>query len=174
MSLCECGCGLPAPLAKRTDKRWGWTKNRPKRFIQGHNPYVRGGVASRPPSERFWPKVHKTDLCWFWIGSTAATGYPFFEGTTATRFAYEELVGPIPTGYHLDHLCRNTRCVNPAHLEPVTQAENSRRQADANRKPTCPHGHLRYPGSEYIYGKKRYCRECYKERARKAREKAAA
>lgn len=38
-------------------------------------------------------------------------------------------VGPIPEGLHLDHLCRVRRCVNPAHLEPVTQAENNYRQA---------------------------------------------
>ena len=43
------------------------------------------------------------------------------------RVAYEELVGPIPDGLVLDHLCRNRRCCNPEHLEPVTDGENTRR-----------------------------------------------
>lgn len=47
----------------------------------------------------------------------------------AHRVMYEALVGPIPAGLVIDHLCRNTRCVNPDHLEAVTQAENVRRAA---------------------------------------------
>jgi hypothetical protein len=54
---------------------------------------------------------------------------------SAHRFYYEQHVGPIPEGLQLDHLCRNTRCVNPAHLEPVTGAENMRRRVAARRTP---------------------------------------
>ncbi|MFK5284023.1 HNH endonuclease signature motif containing protein, partial [Lacticaseibacillus paracasei] len=62
----------------------------------------------------------------------------------AHRFMYERLVGPIPAGMQLDHLCRVRPCCNPAHLEPVTQRENiarGRGYAYTNRiKAECPSG----------------------------------
>ncbi len=69
--------------------------------------------------------------CWLWIGSTNTRGYGriYVNGKTrpAHRLCYELLRGSIPPGLHLDHLCRVPCCVNPAHLEPVTCAENIRR-----------------------------------------------
>jgi hypothetical protein len=86
--------------------------------------------------ERFVEKVEKTDTCWNWTGSTDR-GYgkiglrrgvaPLY----AHRVSYEFHVGPIPAGLQLDHLCRNRSCVNPAHLEPVTQRENLARGRQA-------------------------------------------
>lgn len=81
--------------------------------------------------ERFWSKVQPTGFCWEWIGGLDV-GYGFFALTHdikvgAHRWAYEHLVGPIPEGLHIDHLCRNRQCVNPDHLEPVTLEENTRR-----------------------------------------------
>jgi len=83
------------------------------------------------PAERFWPNVEKTDECWIWKGGANKRGYgSFFDGVwnvRAHRYSYELAIGPIPPGLHLDHLCRNTRCVRPDHLEPVTGEENHRR-----------------------------------------------
>lgn len=68
--------------------------------------------------------------CWLWTAAQDGRGYGVFEGP-AHRFAYKLLVGPIPAGLHIDHVydrgCRHKNCVNPDHLEAVTQAENNRR-----------------------------------------------
>lgn len=78
--------------------------------------------------------------CWVWTGYRNAGGYARFTAVStdgpmfAYRFAYEQRFGPVPSGLQLDHLCRNKACVNPEHLEPVTQAENIRRAAAAKRK----------------------------------------
>lgn len=74
--------------------------------------------------------------CWLWTASLTHNGYGKFwvDGAVvrAHRWIYEQLVGPIPDGLHLDHVhergCRSRRCVNPAHLEPVTNEENQRRK----------------------------------------------
>lgn len=72
----------------------------------------------------------------------------------AHRVAYENARGPIPDGLHIDHLCRNRACVNPDHLEAVTQAENNRRAGAARTH--CPYGHLLPPPGT----KRRACRTC--------------
>lgn len=78
----------------------------------------------------FWARVDRSGglfACWPWTGPTVR-GYGRLHGRRAThRVAYELLVGPIAEGLTLDHLCRNKLCANPAHLEPVTLAENIRR-----------------------------------------------
>ena len=89
--------------------------------------------ASRPATERFWEKVDKNgpNGCWVWLASLGSTGYGQFEvdykPLKAHRFAYILLVGPIPDGLELDHLCRNRPCVNPDHLEAVSHADNVQR-----------------------------------------------
>jgi hypothetical protein len=69
--------------------------------------------------------------CWDWQLYKIPTGYGQVRVANrlypAHRFYYEEKYGPVPEGYVLDHLCRNRGCVNPDHLEPVTQRENVRR-----------------------------------------------
>lgn len=91
-----------------------------------------------------WPKVDRRGdgECWPWLaGRNKSGGHGIAyvgnqKSMAAHRAVYEILVGPIPDGLVLDHLCRNAGCVNPAHCEPVTQAENVRRGrvADANRE----------------------------------------
>jgi hypothetical protein len=83
--------------------------------------------------DRFWSKVLPVESgCWIWIGCVNETGYGYFgienKRTRSThRHAYMHLVGPIPEGLDLDHLCRVRDCCNPAHLEPVTRLENALR-----------------------------------------------
>lgn len=78
--------------------------------------------------------VNKTDTCWLWTGSAAKSGKVSYGKTTynfktvvAHRYVYEALVGKIADDIDLDHLCKNTLCVNPSHLEPVTRQENIHR-----------------------------------------------
>lgn len=130
-------------------------------------------------AERFWPKVnkagpisiHRPDLgsCWLWTASLTKPGGhgKFWIGgsfTTAHRASYEILVGPIPDGRQLDHLCRVRHCVNPAHLEPVSSGENTLRgvsfAAVNAAKDCCPSGHLYDEANTRIYRGRRYCRTC--------------
>lgn len=115
--------------------------------------------------------------CWVWQGTISKSGYGrFYDPETQTdalahRLAYEAMVGPIPDGLTLDHLCRVTRCVNPRHLEPVTLAENIRRAAAATTH--CPQGHAY--GQDNTYrdpSGSRRCRACHREEQRERYHRA--
>jgi hypothetical protein len=85
-----------------------------------------------PAAERFWRKVDKTSSCWLWTGATTKDYGVFWDSVRlvyAHRWSFEAAGGVIPDGLVIDHLCRTPRCVNPAHLEPVTRAENTERGA---------------------------------------------
>lgn len=122
----------------------------------------------RPIEDRFWEKVNKGESCWLWTATVNAGGYGTFfpqgrGGVRAHRWSYEHLVGPIPEGLDLDHLCRVRHCVNPAHLEPVTRAENVRRGLHGvrNGKTHCNHGHKFTPEtSHFSPSGRRHCRIC--------------
>jgi len=142
------------------------------------------------PEERFWAKVDRdgptvrVDLgpCWMWTTTLNTSGYGqfFLNGRTraAHRVAYEWTGKAIPDGYDLDHLCRVRRCVNPAHLEPITEAENARRaNAVAGRiyrngntgKTHCKRGHAFDETNTYrMRDGGRRCRACTLD-ARRAR-----
>lgn len=113
--------------------------------------------------------------CWLWTGATTV-GYGRFRGSGVHRMAYEELVGPIPDGLVMDHLCRVRHCVNPAHLEPVTLAENVRRGLSGRyqaSKTHCPQGHEYSPENTYVTKVgQRKCRTCYISRRRADRVRA--
>ena len=139
--------------------------------------------AERPPKqETCWEDlVERHDGgCWLWTGCIGSKGYgrwPHHDGSRqAHRRVYELLVGPIPAGLQLDHLCRVRACVNPEHLEPVTNAENTRRGAGCAgvnaRKTHCPQGH-EYAGENLYVGPtgNRRCRACDREKRRRYRER---
>lgn len=124
-------------------------------------------LPSRTTAERFWAKVDRlegTDDCWLWRGYISPSGYGRFTygdlGHLAHRFAYEDHIGPIPTGLTLDHLCRNPACVRPDHLEPVSNAENIQRAAQARTH--CIRGHAYVDGNIYTRPStgRRECRTC--------------
>jgi hypothetical protein len=163
--FCECGCGQRTKLAPQSHTAFGWVKGQPIRFIQGHQACRTG------PDFIEDPDTH----CWIWQRAINAQGYayPMVDGKRRLmhRTYYEDFIGLIPDGLVLDHLCRNRACVNPGHLEPVTNRENILRGEGAcaqhARKTHCKHGHpfdaentrVRKDGG-------RECLACERERSR--------
>jgi hypothetical protein len=89
------------------------------------------GTKSRKGPADFWAKVQKLpDGCWLWLGSRNKR-YGYFKGAHihAHKYAYELMIGPVPDGLELDHLCRNRYRVNPSHLEAVPHQINVARGA---------------------------------------------
>lgn len=142
----------------------------------------RSGPKAKPASERFASKLSfKPNGCVEWTAGTNGVGYGLFHPYTTTgnkkvyahRWSYEQRYGEIPEGLHLDHLCRNTRCVNPDHLEPVTPRVNILRgisdPALNARKALCHKGHPFTPENVYVNPGTGYrnCRECNRIRDRK-------
>ena len=131
---------------READASRGWCNPHYLRWMRHGDPEA--GYASRaaaPAPVRFWAKVDKSDGCWLWTGACDRKGYGRFraetgESVAAHRWVYEQEVGPIPEGLEIDHLCHSNtscvaglgclhrKCVNPAHLEPVTHAENLARR----------------------------------------------
>jgi len=117
--------------------------------------------------------------CWVWHGDTGTRGYGIFHSEKkdwrAHRWAYERHIGQIPEGLVIDHLCRNTRCVNPEHLEAVTQRENILRgtapAAIHARQTSCKNGHDLTPGAFWLSKEGwRMCKRCdYDRKARRTK-----
>lgn len=124
-------------------------------------------------SNRFWSKVSKTGECWLWIGSLNNNGYGQMRINTrshlAHRLSYELTYGKISKGLVVNHLCEMPNCVNPKHLEAITQLENVHKGRASRSKPHkqrayCKNGHSMVPENVYIYKNNRACRECRKLR----------
>lgn len=134
----------------------------------------------------FWDKVSPCPMsgCWLWTGASTGTGYGQVriggrkgKCTVAHRHAYTRLVGEVPLGLELDHLCSQRCCVNPHHLQPVTHLENIRRSSNA-QKTHCTHGHEYTPENTVRDNGHRKCRTCLRARdlteARRARKRKRA
>lgn len=136
-------------------------------------------MAKTPPIDRLLARIEVHPLgCWGWRGALNGPGYGVItiklgQQALVHRVAYTELVGPIPPGHQIDHLCFNRRCCNPAHLEPVLHTENIRRMRAAGRgrggggggrnaeKTHCIHGHEFTPSNTYVGPDgRRKCRAC--------------
>ncbi|SRR6266702_4908771 len=127
----------------------------------------------------FWNRVEKTETCWNWTAGLTNGYGRFRRGPEDVVYSHRQSYiwehGRIPTGLVIDHLCRNTKCVNPAHLEAVTTQENLRRGAGpgmalwAGKSPKteCIHGHEYSEANKGVNKDGSYfCRECSSTRAR--------
>ncbi len=128
----------------------------------------------KPANERFLEKVSVDKSgCWPWTGYIDQKGYGVFgvssrEIYKAHRYSYWLHVGDVPKGKQLDHLCRVRHCVNPSHLEPVTNRENViRGNAARPKQAACKKGHAFTDTNTYVYPKRgtRHCKECQRKRS---------
>jgi hypothetical protein len=171
-------CAIPecdAPVNSR-----GWCRIHYMRWWANGDPTGTRpkGPKPQPIGARFWAKVRDAeDLspngmsgCMIWTAQIIPSGYGTFRmnnprrQVVAHRVAYELVIGAIPEGLELDHLCRRRCCVNPAHLEAVTHRENVLRgtAGDQERVKThCAQGHPFTPENTYVNDKGwRRCRTC--------------
>jgi hypothetical protein len=178
--------------SRQTVPTWIWKKRvRVIASVRGHWSFI--DRQSLPARLRIYPPPKRRDVsafdfkpwvlarcvtdpatgCWLWTAYLDKNGYGRVPTrscghTMAYRLSYSAFVGPIPEGLTLDHLCRVHRCVNPAHLEPVTNSENTRRgfgQGMLNAKKThCPNGHAYTAANTYVKPSegRRRCKACRK------------
>lgn len=166
-----------------------WCTMHYRRWRRHGDPALSFTLKGVPADERFALSYKVLPSgCWEWTKAIRGYGYGGFAANgkvyRAHRWAYERFVGPIPDGLHLDHTCHrpsecsggescpHRRCVNPAHLEPVTQRENTRRGhagGGGRLKTHCIHGHEFTPENTRLTLRDGYthraCRKCSALRA---------
>ena len=122
-------------------------------------------------------EVNEVTGCWLWLGYTDKNGYARLNSENAHRVFYVEHVGPVPDGFDVDHLCKRRNCVNPAHLEAVTEQENLDRITrtvtyQGKRFDICSEGHPLIGDNLRIYNRadraqsRRGCAICIRAKAR--------
>lgn len=145
--------------------------------------------------DRLATQITVGDDCWLWTGTPMKIGYARIVNDGRRPYVhalmYELLIGPVPSGMTLDHLCHTNdpacpggnydphrRCVRPSHLEPVTLAENKARGRSPHavhaRKSHCPQGHPYDNTNTYRVRRKngnlsRVCRKCCLDGQRRRR-----
>lgn len=139
------------------------------------------GPKVRPVMERILMRTEIVDMghltpCWIWGGYTGNGGYGQVLVDSSRRkgnvhrVAYEHIIGPVPKGLLLDHLCRVPACLNPDHLEPVTCRENIRRGIKGVLTTHCPQNHEYTPENtswqRHARGISRRCKTCHREKER--------
>ena len=120
---CQCGCGLLAPLAPHNDSARGWKKDKPRKYVHGHNSHR----SSLPAFEE--QDAGYATPCWIGRGSKTSTGYcrPSVNGRKVLlhRFYYEREFGSLSPDTPLHHLCERKDCCNPYHLVAMTPSQHS-------------------------------------------------
>lgn len=164
------GCEKPV-------KSLGWCSAHYMRWRRAH-PELQPAPYSF--DERLEARIERDreDGCWIWRGSLTSEGYGQVKrdrrNLLVHRLIYERVVGPIPDGRYLDHLCRVRSCCNPEHLEPVTNKENVLRGVGPSAKNAvkthCKHGHEFTAENTHVRPNgDRMCRACSREGQRRAR-----
>ena len=170
---CKCGCGLKTPLATHTRTAVGLKKGEPTNYIRGHH--------MRPAGPEY--AIDEATGCWVWLRALSS-GYgvgwdPELGRDYAHRLYYRRLVGAIPDGLVIDHLCRRRSCVNPAHMEVITNGENVLRgegaSARAARASHCKRGHLLSGENLYLSPDgRRGCLTCRRRATRESHTRSGA
>lgn len=137
-----------APNCRRPIRARGWCRKHYELWRQ-YGILDQDQVRLYRSALRFWSRVKFTQSCWLWQAAKDRKSYGQvrIRGRLyrAHRWAYEFCIGRIPHGLQIDHLCRVTSCVNPDHLEAVTNQENTLRGDTMPwrlaAKTHCPKGH---------------------------------
>jgi hypothetical protein len=175
--LCLCGCGQKTAIPKYSDASHGYVRGQPRDYVRYHQRRSYLGL------DEILSLLDKTDPsgCWLWTRShRGGGGYAYVrqagKRTSVHRLVYEGLVGPIPKGKALHHLCEVKHCANPDHLRPVTRSEHSLVHGQSwplwqLEKTHCPQGHPYDEANTYRNRGGRYCRTCHNLRGNNARKR---